>query len=316
MGLNELYRLYENYRIANAFTGNPVNLYEPMNYIMDLGGKRARPMLTLASCLSAGGNPENALPVAHALEVFHNFTLLHDDIMDNANSRRGKLTVHVKWNTAIAILSGDNMLVSAYHHLNLVEHPRKAELFQLFSQTAREVCEGQQMDMDFSTSENISESDYLEMIRLKTAVLLGNCAASGSIIANQSAETAQLYYDFAIAMGMAFQLQDDYLDTFGDETKTGKKAGGDIAENKKTWLVISAMNMSKDFAALLQIENTEEKIMKVTRAFQELKLDEALQEKCHEYNEKAVDILKQIESQGHNTGILTELVSYLKNRQH
>ena len=212
-----------------------------MNYIMELGGKRVRPLLALLGAEACGGRPEDALLWAHSVEVFHNFTLVHDDIMDNAPTRRGMPTVHEKWGIAEGILSGDNMLIAVYEGLLHSDYLQKTQLLQLLSKTAREVCEGQQLDMDSAVKSQVTEADYLEMIRLKTAVLLGCSLQGGGMCAGASAEVQQLLYDFAILLGLSFQLQDDWLDAFGNPEQTGKMAGGDIAEGKKTGCTYRAM---------------------------------------------------------------------------
>ena len=219
----------------------PRNLYEPIDYILQLGGKRLRPVLTLIAADLFGGDYHKALPAAAAVEVFHNFSLVHDDIMDNASLRRGKATVHQKWNSNIAILSGDAMLICAYRLLESYPPDTFAALVKLFSKTALEVCEGQQWDMDFETQAQVSIPQYLQMIRYKTAVLVGAALQMGAVIAGASIENQRLIYDFGVAIGLAFQLQDDYLDTFGDEA-FGKKIGGDILENKKTILYLKTLD--------------------------------------------------------------------------
>jgi geranylgeranyl diphosphate synthase type II len=215
---------------------SPNNLYQPMQYLLDLGGKRIRPFLTLMAGEGFGVSVKDALGAAMAVEVFHNFTLMHDDIMDSAILRRGKTTVHEKWDVNTAILSGDAMLIKAYQCLDNYPSDIFQKLTQLLSKTAIEVCEGQQYDLDFETSSSVSQEDYIEMIRLKTAVLVGCALKMGAIIGKASPHDQEVIYDFGIQLGLAFQLQDDYLDTFGDEKTFGKKIGGDILENKKTIL--------------------------------------------------------------------------------
>lgn len=314
--LRTLFEEYENYRTGHAFTGNPKTLYAAMQYIMDLGGKRARPMLTLAGAISAGGSIQNALPVAHAAEVFHNFSLVHDDIMDNAGTRRGKPTVHMQWNEPTAILAGDNMLAACFGILSSQQFQGSAAVMQLFVKTATEVCEGQQMDMDFAETAMVSEADYLEMIRLKTAVLLGCCAAGGAITAGTDSQTATMYYDFAIALGMAFQLTDDYLDTFGSEEKTGKKQGGDIAEGKKTWLYIKSAENGPEISDIYKLKDTDQRIVQATELFKKQQLDVQLQTLAGVYHQKADEILAQLAAKGHQTQVLSVLAEYLESRQH
>lgn len=313
--LKELYTDYENYRLNSGFAGNPEALYDSMQYIMDLGGKRARPLLVLTSCLAAGGAIEKAMPVAHAIEIFHNFSLVHDDIMDRAEVRRGQPTVHVKWAPATAILAGDNMLVAAYHTLLELDHPKRNEILRLFTTTAREVCEGQQMDMDFAGSDSVAVADYLNMIRLKTAVLLGCSAACGGLCANADSEKTNLYYRFAVALGMSFQLRDDYLDTFGDPQKTGKKLGGDIAERKKTWLYVAAAEKTTDIYRVYAIEEESERISLATELFRSLELDKGLLELAMQYETEAWDHLAVLSNLGEETGMLKRLFQYLSERE-
>lgn len=219
----------------------PVNLYEPMNYIMGLGGKRLRPTLTLVTADLFGGDHKEALDAALAVEIFHNFSLVHDDIMDDAPLRRGKETVHEKWDINTGILSGDAMLILAYQLFENYEPATFRELAKLFSKTAIEVCEGQQYDVDFENRDDVSIDEYLKMITYKTAVLLGASLKMGAIIAGASEEDANGIYDFGINLGIAFQIMDDYLDVFGDQESFGKQVGGDIMENKKTYIYLRTL---------------------------------------------------------------------------
>ena len=220
----------------------PVNLYSPINYILNLGGKRIRPTLVLLSCDVFGGSYKKALDAAMAIEIFHNFSLVHDDIMDGALIRRGKATVHKKWNLNTGILSGDLMLIKAYQSLETYDGSKYKLLNTLFTNTAKEVCEGQQYDIDFENRNDVSISEYIKMITYKTAVLLGASMKMGAIIASAPEKDQQNIYDFGTNLGVAFQLQDDFLDAFGDENTFGKRIGGDIIENKKTFLYITAYN--------------------------------------------------------------------------
>lgn len=316
MELNHLGELYQNYRTEHVFFGQPANLYQPMQYIMDLGGKRARPLLVLASAVAAGADPASALPLAHAIEVFHNFSLVHDDIMDNAPSRRGQPTVHEKWNIPTAILAGDNMLVDAVRCITRYNGPHKEAILDLFLRTASEVCEGQQLDMDFANRKDVGVAEYLEMIRLKTAVLLGCSASCGAMSGHASAEKAKHYYDFAIALGLAFQLDDDWLDTFGDPDKTGKVAGGDIAEGKKTWLYIAAADRGYHVQELYQVKDPEERVFLVSTLFREKGLDEELKSLSASYADQAAGILLQLAASGEQTRLLADLSVMLGQRQH
>ena len=255
---------------------SPQNLYLPIQYLLDLGGKRIRPFLTLMACEAYGVSAKDAMGAAMAVEVFHNFTLMHDDIMDKARLRRGKPTVHEKWDVNTAILSGDAMLIKAYQSLESYPTDVFQKLTSLLSKTAIEVCEGQQYDMDFETRPNTSEEEYIEMIRLKTAVLVGCALQMGAIISGASEEDQQAIYDFGIQLGLAFQLQDDYLDTFGDQDTFGKKIGGDILEGKKTILYHLALKTTNEsqsetlqylLGGNIQMDE-EEKIRKVKALFE------------------------------------------------
>lgn len=223
----------------------PKNLYDPIHYILSLGGKRIRPVLSMLFHQIREKDLSNALPAVFAIEVFHNFSLMHDDIMDQAPIRRGQPTVHEKWNEPIAILSGDVMLVRAYELL-ISSKSVDIGMVRRFNDTAREVCEGQQMDMDFENKKTVTESEYLEMIRLKTAVLFGFSVELGGLLSGVDAKTAKGYFELGEALGMAFQLTDDYLDVYGDPEKFGKQVGGDIVVNKKTYLLISALELANE----------------------------------------------------------------------
>ncbi|MBK1438675.1 polyprenyl synthetase family protein [Parapedobacter sp. ISTM3] len=220
----------------------PQNLYEPIKYLLQIGGKRIRPLLTLlAADLFSVDDTDNALPAALAVELFHNFSLMHDDIMDNAPLRRGQQTVHEKWNPNVAILSGDNLLIMAYRQLAKCPPEKLPQLLEAFNTMATEVCEGQQLDMDFENMASVGIDDYLRMIRLKTSVLLGTALKMGAILGNADDNDAQHLYDFGVNVGLAFQLQDDILDVYGDPAQFGKQRGGDILANKKTYLLIKAL---------------------------------------------------------------------------
>ncbi|MEC7415172.1 MAG: polyprenyl synthetase family protein [Bacteroidota bacterium] len=221
---------------------SPENLYEPIQYILNLGGKRIRPLLVLMSADLFGHKYKEAVSAALAIEIFHNFTLVHDDIMDSAELRRGSITVHNKWNINTGIISGDVMLIKAYQALEEYENPLFSKLIKLLNKTALEVCEGQQYDIDFEEKEDVNQNNYLEMIRLKTAVLIGCALKMGALIADASDDDLEAIYEFGELLGIAFQIQDDYLDVYGDSISFGKKIGGDIIENKKTILFHHAMS--------------------------------------------------------------------------
>jgi geranylgeranyl diphosphate synthase type II len=233
---------------------NPANLYNPLRYFLKLGGKRIRPALTLMAGKMFGVSVEKTKNAALAVEVFHNFTLIHDDIMDNAPLRRNQKTIHEEWNSNIAILAGDVLFVKSYELLGKNPDKYLNDLFTIFSKTAREVCEGQQMDMDFETRESVHEADYIEMIRLKTSVLLGCALELGAILGGANEEDRKNIYDFGIHLGIAFQIQDDILDLFGSPEKVGKQPGGDVICNKKTLLSITATNLAKTSEDLEKIQ--------------------------------------------------------------
>ena len=224
----------------------PQTLFDPARYILSLGGKRLRPVLTLMAVDLFGKEVEAAINPALAIEIFHNFSLLHDDLMDQADMRRGYPTVHKKWNANSAILSGDAMVIEAYKYIARVPPAFLPEILDLFSTTAMEICKGQQYDMDFEQRQDVSETEYIEMIRLKTAVLIGCALKIGAIMANASANDADALYAYGLNMGLAFQLKDDLLDVYGDPTTFGKKIGGDIVSNKKTFLLIKALKNSNN----------------------------------------------------------------------
>jgi geranylgeranyl diphosphate synthase, type II len=244
----EKYHYVFNYYLAqNAFNEAPSELYEPVNYILNLGGKRLRPLLVLMGANLFDDKFEKALPAAFAVEIFHNFTLLHDDIMDEAPLRRGKPTVHARFGTNTGILSGDVMLIYAYHFLNKIEpNDLKSKLFTIFNKMAIEVCEGQQYDMNFESRNDVTLDEYIRMIELKTSVLIAAAFQMGALIGGASDEDSFQLYEFGRNFGIAFQIQDDILDTFGDPEKFGKKVGGDIVQNKKTYLVLQSYQLAND----------------------------------------------------------------------
>jgi geranylgeranyl diphosphate synthase, type II len=282
-------------------TKEPQNLYHPIHYILGLGGKRMRPVLTLMTAEVFDTDYKKALPAALAVEVFHNFSLVHDDIMDDAPLRRGNETVHEKWNVNTAILSGDAMLILAYQYFEKYTTDVFRELAKLFSKTALEVCEGQQYDVDFETREDVTIPEYLKMIQYKTAVLVGAAMKMGAIVAETSQENADLIYDFGLNLGLAFQLQDDYLDAFGDPETFGKQVGGDIIENKKTYLYLKAMEFSDDHQKeqllhLFSIHPTDnsDKIQTVKEIFNTSGASKATQQAIQDYTLKAFATLQKI----------------------
>jgi geranylgeranyl diphosphate synthase, type II len=301
---------------------HPAELYAPIDYSLGVGGKRLRPVLLLMAFNLFSDEIEKALPAALAVEVFHNFTLLHDDIMDKAEVRRNKPTVHLKFSENNAILSGDAMAFLSYQYLFECRSERMFDVAGLFTKTALEVCEGQQYDMDFENRLDVTEAEYLEMIRLKTAVLLGCSLQAGALLANAADETAQQLYDFGINLGMAFQLQDDWLDTFGDQQKFGKKIGGDIVANKKTYLLITALekatesnkNTLKRWLNVVDF-SADEKIESVTEIFNILGVKELTGAKIEHYFARAAEILNQLPVNGLNKKHLIELSENMLGRK-
>jgi geranylgeranyl diphosphate synthase, type II len=300
----------------------PQNLYEPIHYILKLGGKRMRPVLTLMTTELFDADYKLALPAALAVEVFHNFSLVHDDIMDDAPLRRGNETVHEKWNTNTAILSGDAMLILAYQYFEKYTTDVFRDLAKLFSKTALEVCEGQQWDVDFETRADVSIPEYLKMIEYKTAVLVAAAMKMGAIVAETSTENANLIYDFGLNLGLAFQLQDDYLDAFGDPKTFGKQVGGDIIENKKTYLYLKAI----EFAATSEKEqllhlfsihpsDNADKISAVKEIFNSTGASRATQKAIQDYTLKAFSTLQNIGIDNEKKEILRSFGENLMGRK-
>lgn len=277
----------------------PAGLYEPIAYTLDGGGKRLRPVLALAACEAFGGKVEDALNQAVAVEMFHNFTLLHDDVMDSADMRRGRPTVHIRWDDRTAILSGDAMLTMSNVLVRRGCTPQQAvSVSDLMDTTAMEVYEGQQFDMDFETQDDVTVDDYLNMIRLKTSVLLGCACRLGAIMAGASEESSRAIYDFGVLLGMAFQLQDDYLDTYGDPIIFGKEIGGDILNDKKTWLSITALQ--EDASGVLKQEiaspsESGEKIARVREVYESLDLGNRCHRLIDSYTDRAIAELRKID---------------------
>jgi geranylgeranyl diphosphate synthase type II len=299
-------------KFIQSNNGNPKELYEPINYSLSLGGKRLRPFLLMQACEVFGGDINVALPSALGIEVFHNFTLLHDDIMDNAPLRRNMPTVHEKWSNSIAILSGDTMFVKSYQLILQTKHERVIELLELFSKTAIEVCEGQQLDMNFETSDNVRIDDYLKMIELKTAVLVATALKMGSIIANANKLDSNYIYDFGLNIGIAFQLQDDILDVYGNMENFGKMVGGDIACNKKTYLLLKSKELANDLQKIeidkwLNYKGSDlnAKINAVKEIYNDLKIREEAEKIMLYYFEKAIVALDK-------TGLIVEKKNMLK----
>ncbi|MCX6282348.1 MAG: polyprenyl synthetase family protein [Bacteroidetes bacterium] len=311
----------EAFHSAN-FRFKPSTLYDPIKYMMDLGGKRLRPLLTLMSCDMFGGRIEDALAPAMGLELFHNFTLLHDDIMDQAPIRRGKETVFKKWNTNSAILSGDTLFVMAYELVTKTTPALLPLVLDLFNDTARKVCEGQQYDMDYEFRSDVSIADYILMIRLKTAVLISCSLKLGAIIARAPAEEAELIYAFGENLGLAFQLQDDYLDVFGEVDKFGKEIGNDIVTNKKTLLFLKAFELADGRSLELlrkhYLDHTlpaPEKVKTITGIYRELNIDVLTRKLIDEYFAKALEIMDRIRIPADRKKILLEIAGHMVDRE-
>jgi geranylgeranyl diphosphate synthase type II len=273
---------------------NLPGLYDPISYTMQCGGKRLRPLLLLASCQACGVKADEALSQAVGLEMFHNFTLLHDDVMDRAETRRGRPTVHVKWSDTTAILSGDTMLTLATQLVAKAPAEKLADVLDLFNRTAIQIYEGQQMDMDFEQRTDVTVDEYMEMIRLKTSVLLGCACAMGALMAHASEATRNAMYDFAMNLGLAFQLQDDYLDTFGDSATFGKTVGGDILNDKKTWLLITAMAEAPEEVAPwlgADVERSQRKVDAIKAVYEKLNLPGRIHELIDNYAAAAIAAL-------------------------
>jgi geranylgeranyl diphosphate synthase, type II len=301
------------------FPATPANLYDPLRYFMTLGGKRIRPVLTLMSAELFGIPAEESLPAALCIELFHNFSLIHDDIMDEAPVRRGKPTVHTRWNSHIAILSGDVLFVEAYNQLACYTDDRLSPLLLRFNDTAREVCEGQQLDMDFETATGVTTEEYIEMIRLKTSVLLGCALEFGAILARQDAATCGLLYNFGVQLGIAFQIQDDLLDLYADPDKFGKQVGGDVLANKKTLLLLTAQRLATQqndqrVENLLAMQPSPEKIDAARLLFEELGAVEAVRREMDTYYHNALSALDRLSVDDAKKAPLRELAGFLMNR--
>jgi geranylgeranyl diphosphate synthase type II len=312
---------FTDYLESKEWVREPKNLYEPIDYIIKLGGKRIRPVLTLMAADVFNTDIEKALPAALAVEVFHNFTLIHDDIMDDAPLRRGKVTVHEKWNLNTGILSGDAMLILAYQYFENYEPKVFQRLAKLFSKTALEVCDGQQLDVDFETRNDVTIEEYITMIRLKTSVLVAAALKMGAIVAEVDDANANLIYDFGLNLGIAFQLQDDYLDTFGDPEKFGKQIGGDIIENKKTFLYLKALESAKkkhkkklEFYYNQNLEENSLKIAEVKRIFEINDIPFLVKQEIETYTNKAFDTLDGMQISEANKSNLKNFGLWLMNR--
>ncbi len=309
------------YLKARTQLGEPNNLYEPVQYILGLGGKRMRPILTLMTAEAFGGKIENAMDAALAVEMFHNFSLVHDDIMDDAPLRRGKATVHEKWDVNTGILSGDAMLILSYQFFENYPAETYFELTKLFSKTALEVCEGQQYDVDFETRDDVTIPEYLKMIEYKTSVLVAAAMKMGAIVAKASKKDADAIYEFGRNLGIAFQLQDDYLDAFGDPKTFGKQVGGDIMENKKTYLYLKSLEKASkdDQDGLLHLysikpEDSTAKVEAVKTIFKESGAVEETKKAIHNFTQKAFDALAETGLPEKNKALLQQFGKSLMER--
>lgn len=297
---------------------HPNKLYDPMHYIMGLGGKRLRPILAL---MGAGiyGEASKALPQAMAIELFHNFSLIHDDIMDEAPLRRGKTTVHKKWDQNVGILSGDGMLVKAYQYVAQCDAAILPEVLATFSQTAIEVCEGQQMDMDFETMDQVELATYIQMIQFKTSVLLGCSMKVGALVGGAPSADAQALYDFALLLGTSFQIKDDFLDVYGDPEKFGKQVGGDILSNKKTLLWIEAQSRAAqqgvDFTSYAAMPANEEKVSSFQKLYRELGVDTFAKEQIDHYFKQSLEALAKVDVAEEKLQPLREFAHWLYSRE-
>ncbi len=301
MTANELLSLFNQYLEQLPYDRKPQSLYEPVKYVLSLGGKRIRPVLMMLAYQMYKDDPKAILPQACALETYHNFTLLHDDLMDNANMRRGHATVHVKWDANAAILSGDTMLALAFQRMAACPEEKLRDVIDLFTETVLEIDEGQQMDMDFEKRMDVSEEEYIEMIRLKTSVLLACALKIGGILADAPAEDADNLYLFGERMGLAFQLQDDYLDVYGDPKVFGKAIGGDIMCNKKTFMLINAFNLAtaEQWAELMRWidadnPDAQEKIAAVTNLYNKIGVDKLAQQRIMHYFDESRACLDKV----------------------
>lgn len=320
---NTLRQIFLDYLQENKFVEEPPKLYDPINYIMDVGGKRVRPVSMMIAAEVFGGKVDAVLPLAYAFELFHNFTLAHDDVMDDADMRRGKEAVHIKYGLNSAILSGDAMLIYSYKIImeNIEDAVLRHKVLQLFSDTAIDICAGQQMDVDFEAEQDVELSSYLLMIKYKTAVLLAACLKTGAWMGGASDEDANHLYSFGLNLGLAFQIQDDLLDLYADKSKFGKKIGGDTIQNKKTYLYLKALEVADKHtkSQLLEVYNSqmkceEEKIETVRNIFEELSMRGHVKEIMEELTENAEDHLRSLSVDSKLSVQLKELSGMLLKR--
>ena len=320
--IDEIQKNINDYIDNQKFEGEPEELYAPIEYILRQGGKRLRPTLCLLACDLFGGNMEDCMVPAVAAEIFHNFTLVHDDIMDQAPLRRGMETIYKKWGSDVAILSGDTMLIKAFQYVLNTNNKYRYEVFAELCKVALEVCEGQQLDLNFETRDDVTLKEYLEMIRLKTAVLLGSVLKIGAIVAGADEESQKIIYDFGVNIGMAFQLQDDVLDCYADVDVFGKMIGGDISDNKKTYLYLYALDMEidedeKELRKLFKMPKgrDEEKIKKVLGIYDKYAVKhEVLAEIEEMFNVAIMDLVTRLDVDEKRKDVLLDYAKYLYNR--
>lgn len=320
---DEILKLVNDYLDNMPYDRKPSSLYEPIRYVLSMGGKRIRPVLMLLAYNMFREHPEDILMPACALETYHNYTLLHDDLMDNADLRRGHETVHRKWDANTAILSGDSMLVLAYQRMAQCDREKMPEVLNIFTETALEIGEGQQYDMDFEHRNDVTEEEYIEMIRLKTSVLLACALKIGAVLAGATNEDADNLYRFGEQIGLAFQLQDDYLDVYGDTRVFGKAIGGDITSNKKTYMLINALARAND-KQRAELEkwisatefDREEKIAAVTRLYNEIGIDKLAQEKINFYFKQSRKYLEAISIEEDRKAELTAYAQRMMKREY
>ena len=313
--------MVSDYLSSLPYDRQPSGLYEPIRYVLSMGGKRIRPSLMLMAYNLYKENPEAVLPQACALETYHNFTLLHDDLMDNADMRRGHQTVHRKWNANTAILSGDTMLILSFHRMmQCPEHTLKA-VMETFTETTLEIDEGQQMDIDFETRDDVQEEEYIEMIRLKTSVLLACALKIGAIMAGAPKEDVDRLYHFGERMGLAFQLQDDFLDVYGDPAVFGKAIGGDILCNKKTYMLINALNAADESQRKELLEwidadhpDVQQKIAAVTALYNIIGVDKMAQAKIEQYFAEARACLEEVNVESDRKQVLRDYTDAMMHR--
>jgi len=321
--LDELSNIFQEHLSNQPLLQTPETLYEPILYTMQQGGKRIRPVLMLAACDLFSGNIHESLHTAAGLEIFHNFTLVHDDILDESPVRRGRETVYRKWNINTAILSGDVMFALAYEYFLKAKSPHIIHIMQLFNKTVVEVCEGQQYDMDFEQAKEVTVEEYIEMIRLKTAVLLAAALKIGAMMAGADEDACEHLYRFGINTGLAFQLMDDYLDTYGDEKTFGKRPGNDIATNKKTFLYLTALKLtnSDDQNKLIEFYSgkdfkKEEKIQSVRQIFDRSKAGIATQNEMKKYHKEALLELDMLQVDDERKNVLKAFANKLVQRNY